>query len=161
MESRRQGFTLLELSIVVAIMAVLIAIALPQLLRARMQANESNAISALRTVATAQLSFQSSAIVDSNGDGVGDFGTLAQLANPGPGVPPFIDARLGGGSISGYIVTVNVTLGTLAVAPAFTGIADPLSIGRTGVRRFYVDDTTIIRHTTDGSAASVVSPPLS
>jgi len=160
LSSRGHGFTLLELAIVIAIMAVLMAITAPQILRARMQANESNAISALRTIATAQTLFQTARIVDDNGDGAGDYGTLAQLVNPGGGMGPFIDTRLGSGASRGYLITVNVTLGNADTAAAFTANADPRVVGKTGVRRFFVDETSIIRYTSNGSAADAGSPPL-
>jgi len=158
--SRGNGFTMLELAIVIAILAVLMAITAPQILRARMQANETHAIGSLRAVATAQILFQSARIIDVNADGVGDYGTLGQLVNPGSGYGPFIDTRLGAGVSRGYAVSVNVTLGSAEVAAAFTANADPLVPGRTGVRRFYVDDSNILRYTSNGSPADADSPPL-
>lgn len=160
MSSRGQGFTLLELAIVIAIMAVLMAITAPQILRARMQANESKAISALRTIATAQTLFQTAGIVDADEDGAGDYGTLAQLVNPGGGIGPFIDTRLGAGASRGYLITVDVTLGGADTPAAFTANADPRVAGRTGVRRFFVDETSVVRRTSDGTAADASSPPL-
>ncbi len=159
---KAKGFTLIELMIVVAIIAIIAAIAIPNLLRSRMSANEANAAGAMRIISTGEVGFQTACFVDNDGDGVGDYGTLAQLANPdGAGAtPPFIDAVLGAGVKHGYNFVVNVTLGTPAVMPAYTCTGDPSAPGRTGYRRYFVDESGVIRFTADGTAATVASPPL-
>ena len=159
---RTAGFTLIELMIVVAIIAIIAAIAIPNLLRSRMSANEANASGSLRTISTSQSSFQTAAFIDNDGNGEGDFGTLAQLADPdGAGAtPPYIDSVLGGGNKQGYIYTVAVTFGTPVVAPLFTCTAIPTALGQTGYRQFYVDETGVIRFTADGAAPTVASSPL-
>ena len=159
---KHTGFTLIELMIVVAIIAIIAAIAIPNLLRSRMSANESGAAGAMRTISTGQVGFQTAAFVDSDGDGVGDYGSLLQLSNPdGAGAtPPFIDSVLGGGVKHGYNFTMAVTLGTPAALPAYTCTAAPAAAGRTGYRQYFVDESGVIRYTADGSAATVASPPL-
>ena len=111
---KKQGFTLIELMIVVAIIAIIAAIAIPNLLRSRMSANEAGAAGAMRTISTGEVGFQTAGFVDADSDGVGDYGTLAQLANPdGAGAtPPFIDSVLGGGNKHGYVFTMAVTAGS-------------------------------------------------
>ena len=111
---KNSGFTLIKLMIVVAIIAIIAAIAIPNLLRSRMSANEAGAAGAMRTISTGEVAFQTAAFVDTDGDGVGDYGTLAQLANPdGAGAtPPFIDNVLGGGNKHGYVFTLTVTNGS-------------------------------------------------
>lgn len=159
---KTKGFTLIELMIVVAIIAIIAAIAIPNLLRSRMSANEANAAGAMRIISTGEVGFQTAGFVDSDGDGVGDYGTLAQLANPdGAGAtPPFIDAVLGAGAKHGYNFTVNVTLGSATQLPAYTCTGIPQAVGRTGYRQYFVDESGVIRFTADGSAPTVSSPPL-
>ncbi len=157
-----KGFTLIELMIVVAIIPIIAAIAIPNLLRSRLRANEASAAGAMRTVSTSEVSFQTAAFVDADSDGVGDYGSLVQLANPdGAGAtPPFIDSVLGAGSKQGYVFTVNVTNGSATTTPAYTCTATPASAGRSGFRQYFVDESGVIRFTADGSAASVSSSPL-
>ena len=81
---RNHGFTLIELMIVVAIIAIIAAIAIPRLMSARLAANEAAAISTLRSVETAQAQLQSSGAVDSDGDGAGEYGYFAELSGAVP-----------------------------------------------------------------------------
>jgi prepilin-type N-terminal cleavage/methylation domain-containing protein len=78
------GFTLIELMIVVAIIAIIASIAIPKLLTARLAANESAAISTLRSISSAQAQLQSSAAIDSDSDGGGEYGYLGELAGTDP-----------------------------------------------------------------------------
>jgi len=83
MRKRIFGFTLIELMIVVAIIAIIAAIAIPNILRARMSANEGSAIGSLRNLATAQQTFQSNQCVDEDDDGSGEYGYLTELTGGG------------------------------------------------------------------------------
>jgi prepilin-type N-terminal cleavage/methylation domain-containing protein len=73
------GFTLIELMIVIAIIAIIAAIAVPNLLAARMSANETATVSTLRSITTAQAQFQRAGYADENNDGIGEYGVLAEL----------------------------------------------------------------------------------
>jgi type IV pilus assembly protein PilA len=159
---RLEGFTLVELMVVISVIAIIAAIAIPNLIRSRMTANETSAAAGIRSICTAEISFQSSAYRDVNNDGVGDFGTLANLLDPeGSGAtPPYIDSVLGSGIKQGYTFTVTLTDGGPGTAPAFTCVAEPTAPGRSGYRQFFVDESGVIRATADGTAVNVTSPPL-
>ena len=79
MRKRVLGFTLIELMIVVAIIAIIAAIAIPGLLRARISANEGSASAGLRSMASAETNFAKSATVDQDSDGTGEHGVLREL----------------------------------------------------------------------------------
>lgn len=76
----QSGFTLIELMVVVTLILIVMTIAVPSLLSARLCANEAAALQTLRTICTAQAQFSRSAAADEDRDASGEFGTLAELA---------------------------------------------------------------------------------
>ena len=96
MSRTSKGFTLVELMIVIAIIAVIAAVALPNLLATRLAANEASAIATLRNLVTAQAQFQQRTRLDVDNDGIGEFGSFTELSGVGPGrmgtplVPPIL-----------------------------------------------------------------------
>jgi len=163
---KQKGFSLIELLIVVAIILIIAAIAIPNLLRSKMAANESSAVGSLRTINTAQVTYSSTY-------GVG-YGTLANLSTPAAGcaaatqaVACLIDSNLGGGTKSGYTF-ISLAAGgagtTASPNTNFNTSAVPVAIGQSGQNSFCSDESGVIRRDTTGAvdAACETSglPPL-
>lgn len=152
----QRGFSLIELLIVVAIILIIAAIAIPNLLRSRMSANEASAVSSLRTINTAQVTYNSTY-------GIGYAANLSDLSTPAAGCPTaittaacLIDINLGTGTKSGYTFT-SVGSGGAATASQpntnFNSTANPVAPGQSGQSSFCSEDSGVIRHDPSGAPA--------
>lgn len=152
----RKGFTLVEIMIVVAIIALLAAIAIPNLLRARLNANETAAISTCQTLSTALQSFYAA-----NPTGTaalpGGF-PLNLLALAPAGQPPYVDLTLAVATDptrQGYqfFYTPVPPPGTTTVRQQYHVYAQPVNFQTTGIREFYIDEGGVVYATLATSAA--------
>ncbi len=157
---KQKGFSLIELLIVVAIILIIAAIAIPNLLRSRMAANEASAVGSVRTINTAEVTY-SSAYPD-----VGFTLTLSRLAGPlstcssGGGATStascLIDNVLGSGTKSGYTFVISGAAATPQTTYGLT--AKPVTVGSSGQRGFWSDQTGVIRYNQSGAATSTDNP---
>lgn len=149
---KQNGFSLIELLIVVAIILIIAAIAIPNLLKSRMAANESSAVGSVRTLNTAQITYQVSCPTNGFAATLGELNTGATCAS-GKNI---IDNVLGSGTKSGYTFK-SVGAGG-SPATQYDTNAAPLTNNVTGVRFFYSNETGVIR--ADVVAATKSSPAL-
>ena len=148
------GFSLIELLIVVAIILIIAAIAIPNYMRSRMVANESATVQNMRNIMTAE-------VIYSTTYGLGYSQTLADMGGGGgtPTAAGLIDDVLATGTKSGFTYTYVPTLPDPFARPqGFTLNADPLNFGNTGQRYFYVDQTGVIRQSFTAPATLTDTP---
>jgi type IV pilus assembly protein PilA len=144
-----KGFSLIELLIVVAIILIIAAIAIPNLLRSKMAANEASAVGSLRTINTASVAYNTT---------YGQYPTnLSNLQTSGAvssTAADLINSVLASGTKSGYTFAYAVGSSN----SQYTLTAAPVTVGITGQRYFYTDQSGVIRANTSGAATSASTP---
>jgi type IV pilus assembly protein PilA len=145
---RKASFTLVEIMVVVGVIVILMTLAIPSMLRSRINTNEAAAVASCRTVADACQSYYANVIPHTYPSGFEELVTLE---------PPYIDNIFNAVAPErqGYIFTY-----TIPNSESFIVRAEPISPGRSGVRYFYVDETGLITNRI-GGAAGPNDPPVS
>ena len=155
---KQKGFSLIELLIVVAIILIIAAIAIPNLLRARMAANESSAAGTIRTINTAQISYQTS-----YNQYATNLGVLGQTA-AGACVPSSTTACLIDWSVANATTAANKKSGYIfqmvagAANNSYTAGGVPVTYNQSGVKSFCSSEDAVIHATTVNTAAPVTAP---
>ena len=158
MKNDSRGFSLIELLIVVAIILIIAAIAIPNLLRSRIAANQASAVESLRTINTSEVSYVSTYNVGFSPTLVA-LGPRAGGGQPTAAAADLLDSVLSAGTKSGYSFTYTVTAtDPNNNATAYTLNANPLAVGTTGQNYYYTDQTAVIRQNTSATSSSSDSP---
>ena len=166
---KQKGFSLIELLIVVAIILIIAAIAIPNLLKAKMAANEASAAAAIRTINTAQVSY--STLFPQ----VGYAATLGALGGPAAACAPpalstiaqacLVDELLSGNAVpafvkSGYTFAMGPGAAVGPPLATYAVTAMPLSPGTSGQNMFCSDQSGVVRHDITGAACNNGSPAV-
>lgn len=149
---KQHGFSLIELLIVVAIILIIAAIAIPNLMRARMSANESSAVASLRTINTAENTYQATyPIVGFSPNLVDLGGPIGAACVPASTSACLIDSVLAndgnpaGSGKSGYNIVTGAGTTNAGVIIGYTAQATPMTLNQTGVRGFCSEEDGVVR----------------
>ncbi len=158
-----RGFSLIELLIVVAIILIIAAIAIPSLLRSRIAANQASAVGSLRTYDTAADTYSSTYNVGFPA-ALSYLGPAASGAVPTATLAGLVDNVLAGNANtsvkSGYVFTYSPGPVISGRIYSFAFNADPISRGNTGMNSYYTDQSGVIRQNSNNTSASATDSPL-
>lgn len=141
--SSNRGFSLIELLVVVAVILIIAAIAIPNFIQSKMRANEAAAVANLRNITTGEVIYSTTYAIGFSTDllNLGGNGGLVSQTNA-----ELIDSVLAAGQKSGYqFQYVVLTTDTLGNVTSYSVNADPVVANYTGMRHFFTDQTAVIR----------------
>jgi prepilin-type N-terminal cleavage/methylation domain-containing protein len=163
---KQKGFSLIELLIVVAIILIIAAIAIPNLLRARIAANESSAVSSIRTINTAEVTYQTAFPAQGYSTALASLGPAA--ATGCSGVAPVVanaclidwvlaQAAPGGAGKSGYFFAEAGQTAVGTIWTDYTAGASPVTFNNTGVRNFCSNTDGVLRYDPGAAGSTPVA----
>lgn len=139
-----QGFSLVELLIVVLIIGIIAQMAIPHLMQSKLAANEASAITTVRSVLNAETLYVTTV-------GSGKYASMGSLVTG-----MLVDTVVGSSTKDGYVFAISLG----AADASFVIDARPTGYLNSGIRSFFSDETAVIRYTTADSAATSSSSPL-